>query len=110
MKKSKLSRKVKQQGTDFSGWFSPVTQAKYWAGLIGRIVRISGKGMHAQCHIVFEYKRDGTRLPKPEEFTFPRSRLQQVKDFAARVSKHLTPKAPTPEYADLAVIECEEVV
>lgn len=109
MKKTKSSRKASKQGADLSGWFSPVTQAKYWAGLIGRIVKASGKGAQAQCHIVFEYKRDGTKLPKPEEFTFPRARLQLVKDFAARVKKHLTVPSQPSTYSDLAVIECEEI-
>jgi hypothetical protein len=105
--KKHTAKSAAKQKTDLTGWFSPVTQAKYWAGLIGRIKRVSGKGRSAICHLVFEYKRDGTKLAQPEEFTFPVTRLKPVTDFAARVKKHRAPKPANPYDDDFDLFNVE---
>lgn len=91
-------------------WVTPVTQARYWAGLIGVVIAVSASPKRdPEVKVRFEYHRNGTKLERTEIFSFPASRLKLVSDFRARLRK-AKPSNPSPsKYAELAVIEAEEV-
>lgn len=75
---------------DTKTWVTPISSAKYWVGMLGRIESSKPVSEEARTYRVrFEYNALGIKLKEPEYMIFPLRRLSIVKDFAAKVKRHV---------------------
>lgn len=103
MAKKKKSKAKKKLQIDLHAWVVPFGGARHWESMIGEVISLSAR---KTVTVVFRYKRDGTPLPKTEQWEFPVARLKLVPDFRARVMKHA---ASAPSQGQANVVDRELV-